>query len=84
MELEYFQNSTFIPTELLDFYCCTIESICTNDISVWYGNCSASDCKTIQWVVENAQRITSTQLHTIKSIYHKHCLGRTRIINSSS
>ena len=32
------------PRILVDFHCRTIESLLTNCISVWYGNCFASDC----------------------------------------
>ena len=28
------------PQILVNFYCCTIESILTNHVTVWYGNCS--------------------------------------------
>lgn len=64
----------------MDFYRCTIESILTNCISVWYSNCSVSDRKALQRVVKTAQRITGTQLTTTENIYHKRCLGRARNI----
>ncbi|KAI4894227.1 hypothetical protein NFI96_006080 [Prochilodus magdalenae] len=73
------------PRILENFYRCTIESILTNGISVWYGNCCAADRKALQRVVKMAQRITGTQLPTIQDIYHKRCLGRARkIINDVS
>lgn len=56
---------------LLDVYRCTIESILTNCISVWYGNCSASDRKALRRAVKTAQRITGTQLPTIERIDRK-------------
>ncbi|KAI4890782.1 hypothetical protein NFI96_007797, partial [Prochilodus magdalenae] len=68
------------PRILVNFYRCTIESILTNGISVWYGNCCAADRKALQRVVKMAQRITGTQLPTIQDIYHKRCLGRARNI----
>lgn len=68
------------PRILVEFYRCTIESILTNCISVWYSNCSASDRKALQRVVKTAQRITGTQLTSIENIYHKRCLGRARNI----
>uniref|UniRef100_A0A9J7ZN72 Alkylated DNA repair protein AlkB homologue 8 N-terminal domain-containing protein n=1 Tax=Cyprinus carpio carpio TaxID=630221 RepID=A0A9J7ZN72_CYPCA len=68
------------PRILVEFYRCTIESILTNCISVWYRNCSASDRKALQWVVKTAQRITGTQLTTTENIYHKCSLGRARNI----
>uniref|UniRef100_A0A0S7ER42 PPUP7203 n=1 Tax=Poeciliopsis prolifica TaxID=188132 RepID=A0A0S7ER42_9TELE len=39
---------------LTNFYRCTIESILTNCITVWYGNCSVSDRKALQRVVKTA------------------------------
>ncbi|KAI4882866.1 hypothetical protein NFI96_000892 [Prochilodus magdalenae] len=68
------------PRILVNFYRCTIESILTNGISVWYGNCCAADRKALQRVVKMAQRITGTQLPTIQDIYRKRCLGRARNI----
>ncbi|KAI4882367.1 hypothetical protein NFI96_008890 [Prochilodus magdalenae] len=68
------------PRILVNFYRCTIKSILTNGISVWYGNCCAADRKALLRVVKMAQRITGTQLPTIQDIYHKRCLGRARNI----
>uniref|UniRef100_A0AAX7TU86 Alkylated DNA repair protein AlkB homologue 8 N-terminal domain-containing protein n=1 Tax=Astatotilapia calliptera TaxID=8154 RepID=A0AAX7TU86_ASTCA len=61
---------------LVNFYHCTIESILTNCITVWYGNCSASDRKALQRVVKTAQRIPGAQLPAINDIYRKRCLKR--------
>ena len=36
------------------FYSCAIENILTGCITAWYGNCSASDRKTLQRVVHTA------------------------------
>ena len=65
---------------LVNFYRCTIESILTSCISVWYGNCSAADRKALQRLVKTTQHITGAQLPTIQDIYHKRCLGRVRNI----
>jgi hypothetical protein len=50
------------PQILKKFYSCTIESILTGCITVWYENCSASDCKAIERVVRTAQYITGAEL----------------------
>ncbi|KAI4889745.1 hypothetical protein NFI96_003302 [Prochilodus magdalenae] len=80
----YFPRSlkkVHLSPRILENVCrCTIESILTNGISVWYGNCCAADRKALQRVVKMAQRITGTQLPTIQDIYHKRCLGRARNI----
>ncbi|XP_072132684.1 uncharacterized protein [Mobula birostris] len=58
--LRSMKKAHLCPRILTDFYCCTTESILTNCISVWYGNCPVSDCKALQRVVETAQRIIGT------------------------
>ena len=68
------------PRILVDFYRCTIKSILTNCIIVWCGKCSASDQKSLQRVVKTAQRITGTQLPTIKKMFLKRCLCKSRNI----
>ncbi len=73
------------PHILLNFYRCTIESILTNCITVWYGNCTVSDQKALQRVVKTAQYTTGVGLPSIKDVYHKRCLRRVRsIIKDSS
>ncbi|KAK3511283.1 hypothetical protein QTP70_034808, partial [Hemibagrus guttatus] len=47
-------------TILVNFYHCPIESILTNCITVWYGNCSVADRKALQREVKTAQRIIGT------------------------
>jgi hypothetical protein len=42
------------PQILKKFYSCTINSILTGCITACNGNCSASDCKTLQRVVHTA------------------------------
>ena len=44
------------------FYSCTIEIILTGCITAWYGSCSASDRKALQWIVRTAQYITGAKL----------------------
>jgi hypothetical protein len=54
------------PEILKHFYSCTIESMLTGCITAWYGNCSASDRKTLQRVVRMAQYITGAKLPAIQ------------------
>jgi hypothetical protein len=54
------------PQILKRFYNCTIESILTDCITAWYGNCSASDRKALQRVVCMAQYITVGKLPAIQ------------------
>ena len=70
---------------LMNFYRCTIESILSTCISVWYGNCTVKDKKSLQRVVKIAQRIIKMPLPSIASVYEKRCLRRARnIIRDSS
>uniref|UniRef100_A0A3B3BP10 Reverse transcriptase domain-containing protein n=1 Tax=Oryzias melastigma TaxID=30732 RepID=A0A3B3BP10_ORYME len=70
---------------LVNFYRCTIESILTNCITVWYGSCSAADRKALQRVVKIAQHVTGAPLPAIKDIYKKRCLKRAgKIIKDSN
>jgi hypothetical protein len=63
------------------FYRCTIKSILTGCITVWYGNCSASDCKALQRVVRTAQYITGAKLPSIQDLYQRKAL---KIVKDSS
>ncbi|CDQ93372.1 unnamed protein product [Oncorhynchus mykiss] len=49
------------PQILKRFYSCTIKSFLTGFTTAWYGNCSASDRKALQRVVQTAQYITGDQ-----------------------
>jgi hypothetical protein len=71
------------PQILKRFYNCTIESILTGCITAWYGNCSASDCKALQRVVQTAQYITGAKLPSIQDLYTRRCQRRALKIDSS-
>ncbi|XP_036812131.1 uncharacterized protein hmgcll1 isoform X3 [Oncorhynchus mykiss] len=45
----------------------------TGCITAWYGNCSASDRKTLQRVVRTAQHITGAKLPAIQDLYTRRC-----------
>ncbi|KAL0147888.1 hypothetical protein M9458_056809, partial [Cirrhinus mrigala] len=59
---------------LVDFYRCTIESILTNCVTVWYGSCSVAERKALQRVVKTAQRIIGTPLPAIEDLQKIHCM----------
>ncbi|KAK3530884.1 hypothetical protein QTP70_004399 [Hemibagrus guttatus] len=50
-------------TILVNFYCCMIESILTNCITVWYGNFSVADCKALQWETVTSPGLVSLGPH---------------------
>ncbi|KAK3524737.1 hypothetical protein QTP86_001998 [Hemibagrus guttatus] len=70
-------------TILVNFYRCGIESILTNCITVWYGNCSVADRKALQWEVTTTQRIIAP-LPAIEDIQKKRCLCRAHSILEDS
>ncbi|KAK1797595.1 hypothetical protein P4O66_000787 [Electrophorus voltai] len=48
-----------LPSKVLrNFYTCTIESILTGNITVWFGNSTKQDRQALQRVVHSAERIT--------------------------
>ncbi|TWW54592.1 hypothetical protein D4764_0122230 [Takifugu flavidus] len=69
---------------LVNFYRCTIESILTSCVTVWYGNCSASDRKALQKVVKTAQRIAGASLPSIEDIYRRRCHRRAKKVTKDS
>ncbi len=57
--LRRLKRASLPPPILTTFYRGTIESVLTSCITVWYGNCSAADRKTLQWTVNTAAKIIS-------------------------
>ncbi|KAL6490578.1 hypothetical protein MHYP_G00009230 [Metynnis hypsauchen] len=57
------------PRILRTFYTCTVESVLTGSITTWYGNCTATERKTLQRVVRTAQHITGVQLPNLLDLY---------------
>ncbi|KAK0152895.1 RNA-directed DNA polymerase from mobile element jockey [Merluccius polli] len=78
--LRRLKKAQLSPQILVNFYRSTIESILTNCVTVWYGNCSASDRKALQRVVKITQRITGSPLPSIEAVQRKRCLRKARSI----
>ncbi len=73
------------PAILKTFYSGAIESVLTQCISVWYGNATNQDCKTLQRVVRLAERISGSALPSLQVIYLKRCKSRAvKIIKDSN
>jgi gmma-aminobutyric acid receptor subunit gamma len=65
------------PPILKRFYSCTI--------TAWYGNCLASDRKTLQRVVRTAQYVTGAKLPAIQDLYTRKCQRKAlKIVKDSS
>ncbi len=67
--LRRLKRASLPPPILTTFYRGTIESVLTTCITVWYGNCSAADRKTLQRTVNTAAKIIGAPLPSILDIY---------------
>ncbi|KAK1803331.1 hypothetical protein P4O66_004114 [Electrophorus voltai] len=63
-----------------NFYTCTIESILTGNITVWFGNSTKQDRQALQRVVRSAECITHIELPDLQTIYYKRCQTKARRI----
>ncbi|KAK1794574.1 hypothetical protein P4O66_001253 [Electrophorus voltai] len=63
---------------LWNFYTCTIESILTGNITVWFGNCTKQDRQGLHSVVRSIEHITHTELPDLQTIYYKRCQTKPR------
>ncbi len=62
-----------------DFYRSTIESLLTGCTTVWYGSCSAEDCKLYRQGCKNST-LYETELPSVRDIYGKKCCDRAQKI----
>ncbi|KAK1802155.1 hypothetical protein P4O66_021821 [Electrophorus voltai] len=70
-----------LPSKVLrNFYTCTIESILTGNITVWFGNSTKQDRQALQRVVRSAERITHSELPDLQTTYYKRCQTKARKI----
>ncbi len=67
--LRRLKRASLPPPILTTFYRGTIESVLTSCITVWYGNCSAADRKTLQRTVNTAAKIIGAPLPSILDIF---------------
>ncbi|KAK1803319.1 hypothetical protein P4O66_004102 [Electrophorus voltai] len=68
-----------LPSKVLrKLYICTIESILTGNITVWFGNSTKQDRRALQRVVGSAEHITHTELPDLQTIYYKRCQIKAR------
>ncbi|KAK1800981.1 hypothetical protein P4O66_004728 [Electrophorus voltai] len=70
-----------LPSKVLrNFYTCTIESILTGNVTVWFGDSTKQDRQALQRVVRSAERITHMELPDLQTIYYKRCQTKARRI----
>ncbi len=78
--LRRLKRASLPPPILNTFYRGTIESVLTSCITVWYGNCSAADRKTLQRTVNTAAKIIGAPLPSILDIFLARCSSKTNSI----
>ncbi len=78
--LRRLKSASLPPPILTTFYRGTIESVLTSCITVWYGNCSAADRKTLQRTVNTAAKIIGAPLPSILDIFLARCSSKTNSI----
>ncbi len=78
--LRRLKRASLPPPILTTFYRGTIESVLTSCITVWYGNCSATDRKTLQRTVNTAAKIIGAPLPSILDIFLARCSSKTNSI----
>ncbi|WP_227487662.1 hypothetical protein, partial [Nocardioides malaquae] len=61
-----------------------MESILTSGITVWYGNTTQAERKSLQRVVKTAERIIGSGLPAMDTIYTQHCRRRAQNILKDS
>ena len=67
---------------LTSFYRCTIESVLSFSICVWFGGLSAHQQRHLDRVVKTAERIIGCSLPPLGTIYRDRCLAHARKIIS--
>ncbi|KAK1795847.1 hypothetical protein P4O66_009869, partial [Electrophorus voltai] len=73
--------SVFTTSKVLrNFYNCTIKSILTGNITVWFRNSTKQDRQALQRVVHSAEYITHTELPDLQTIYYKWCQTKAKRI----
>ena len=55
---------------MLSFYRGATESILSSCIRLWFGSCTAADRKSLQRIVNSAQRIIGASLPSLQDIYN--------------
>ncbi len=78
--LRRLKRASLPPPILTTFYSGTIASVLTSCITVWYGNCSAADHKTLQRTVNTAAKIIGAPLPSILDIFLTRCSSKAKSI----
>ncbi|XP_058613140.1 uncharacterized protein LOC131528177 [Onychostoma macrolepis] len=82
--LRRLKRASLPPPILTTFYRGTTESVQTSCITVWYGNCTAADHKTLQRTVNTAAKIIGAPLPSILDIFLTRCSSKANSIVKDS
>ena len=70
-----------IPQKLLvSFYRCSIESILTYCLCVWFSSCTVAQRKRLQGVIKAAQKITGCPLPSLDELHSSRCLKKAKSV----
>ena len=70
-----------LPQELMvSFYRCSIESILTYCMGVWFWSCTTEERKALQRVINSAQRIIGCPLTPLSDLANSRCLKKAHSI----
>lgn len=61
---------------LVSFYRCSVESVLTYCICVWFLSCTAAERNALQRVVNSAQKIIGCPLPSLQELYSSRCLKK--------
>uniref|UniRef100_A0A3P9IGT3 Reverse transcriptase domain-containing protein n=1 Tax=Oryzias latipes TaxID=8090 RepID=A0A3P9IGT3_ORYLA len=65
---------------LVSFYRCSIESILTYCVCVWFSRCTVAQRKALQRVINTAQKITGCPLLPLEELHSSRCLKKAQDI----
>ena len=69
---------------LSNFYRCTVESLLSNSIEVWFGNCTVQVRKAVQRVIKTAQYICGAAFPSLQDIYNTRVTKRAHNITKDT
>ena len=69
---------------LSNFYRCTVESLLSNSITVWFGNCTVQERKARQRVIKTAQYICGAAFPSLQVIYNTRVTKRAHNITKDT
>src|SRR4029434_3013735 len=65
---------------ILSFYRCSVESVVSYGISLWFASCTAAERKALQRVINPARKVIGCSLPPFEDIYKTRCLRKVHSI----